>query len=228
MKRFCSLALPTIALFVMILPLFVACGAPLVSFEPAAASELTPVAAQRVANWSRTPTPAPANTIPVTPEPAFTPVSPTPYLTATLTPSPTPYYTPDSGMEAGDAPPYCRPDEASVELSASAGTVQVGERVTVTVRLVNGGTSGARLGQIQYMLRVKPPGIFSSADWGPVESTLTLEPGEGDATRFVLQAETPGSATLDGLASYEMHALDTFWGSWSGCHPWPIEINVTP
>lgn len=58
MIRCGHLALPEIALLALILPLLVACGAPLVSFKLATVSELTPVAAQRVANWSRTPTPA--------------------------------------------------------------------------------------------------------------------------------------------------------------------------
>jgi hypothetical protein len=141
---------------------------------------------------------------------------------------PTPYHTPDTGVKAGAVAPYCRPGEASVELSASARTLQVGQLFTVTLHLVNGDTSGVRLGLIQYTLGVQPPGIFSSSNWGPLESTLTLEPGQSDVARFVLQAETPGSATLDGLASYEMHDVDTFWGSWSGCHSWPLEINVTP
>ena len=100
--------------------------------------------------------------------------------------------------------------------------------VTVTVNLANGDTSGVRLGQIQYTLGVKPPGIFSSNDWGPVESTLTLEPGQSDVVQFVLRAETPGPATLDGLASYEIHAMDFSWGSWSGCYSWPLEMSVTP
>jgi hypothetical protein len=124
--------------------------------------------------------------------------------------------------------PYCRPSEASTGLSASAHTLQVGERISATVILTNGSGSGVRLGRVQFSLSAEPPHSFSSENWGPVESSNTLEPGDSDAVHFALQAQMPGTATLAGLASYEMHAMDYSSGSWSGCQSWPLEIHVTP
>jgi hypothetical protein len=128
--------------------------------------------------------------------------------------------------EPGAETPYCRPSEASIDLSASDSSLQVGQAVTITVTLANGDSSSAKLGQILYRLEVQPAAAFSSQDWGPVESTLTLEPGQSDAVQFVLQAETSGPARLTGSASYEMHAMDYSWGSWSGCHSRKLEISV--
>jgi hypothetical protein len=135
--------------------------------------------------------------------------------------------TPPSG-QAGDLTPYCRPSEASVNLSASATTLKVGQIVSVTVTLANGDTSGVRLGNIQYLLRVQPLHVFSSDHLEPVVHTLSLEPGQSDTAGFVLRAEIPGRATLTGLTSFEIHAMDYAWGSFSGCDSWPLEIVVTP
>jgi hypothetical protein len=98
----------------------------------------------------------------------------------------------------------------------------------VTLTLENGDGSEEKMGLVQYSLAVNPPGILSSNDWGPLESSLTLEPGQSDVARFVLQAAAPGATSLTGLASYELHNLVYFWGSWSGCYSWPLEINVDP
>jgi hypothetical protein len=122
--------------------------------------------------------------------------------------------------------PYCRPAEASVDLSASATRLEVGQAVSVTVTLTNGDASDAKLGLIQYTLEVRPAGVLTSDELGPVEHAITLEPEHSDAVAFVLRASTPGRATLTGSTSYEMHALDYSWGSWSGCGSWPLEIVV--
>ncbi len=146
------------------------------------------------------------------PQPAVTPYpAPTPTLTtnATLT-------------------PYCRPSEASVSLSASARTLEVGQSVSVTVTLANGDTSGVRLGQIQVSLGAQPSDIFISDNLGPVAHPLSLEPGESAQSEFVLRAVMPGRATLTASTSFEMHALDYSSGSWSGCFSGPLEILVTP
>lgn len=143
-------------------------------------------------------------------------------------PTPDATFTPAPGASPTDgSAPYCRPAEASVDLSASATTLKVGQAVSVTMTLANGDASEAKLGLIQYSLEVRPAGVLTS-DVGPVEHRLTLEPGQSDEAEFVLYASTPGQAMLTGLTSYEMHALDYSWGSWSGCRTWPLEIIVAP
>ncbi|MDY7075890.1 MAG: hypothetical protein SXV54_03095 [Chloroflexota bacterium] len=141
---------------------------------------------------------------------------------ATLEPLPT--ITPESGVTT----PYCRPNEASVDVSASPTTLEVGQTVSVTVILTNGDTTDVKLGLIQYSLAVRPSHVLTSDNLGPVEHPLSLEPGQSDETEFVLRAATPGRATLTGSTSFEIHALDYSWGSWSGCHSWPLEIVVMP
>jgi len=103
----------------------------------------------------------------------------------------------------------------------------VGQTVTVTVRLVNGETSEAKLGWILYRLRIES-NILALESAEAVEHTLTLEPGDQDHAEFVLRAIEPGRVTLSGWASYEMHALDYSWGSNSGCYSRALEIVITP
>jgi hypothetical protein len=150
---------------------------------------------------------------PLTP---FTPQSKVPpWPTPTPRPTPTPT-------------PYCRPDDASTSLSASATTLEEGQVVSVTIKFANGDSSGVRLGQIRYSLGVQPPNIFTSNNLGPVEHPGSLEPGQSDETEFILRAAMPGRATLTGSTSFEIHPMDYSWGSWSGCHSGPLEIVVTP
>jgi hypothetical protein len=127
----------------------------------------------------------------------------------------------------GTPTPYCRPSEASISLSPSATELEVGETLTVTVRLVNGQTSEAKLGWILYRLRIEPNILALESDEA-LEHTLTLEPGDRDRAEFVLRAVDPGRVTLSGWASYEMHALDYSWGSNSGCYSRALEIAIRP
>ena len=153
-------------------------------------------------------------------------VEPTdPFPQPAVTPHPTTTPTPTTNSTQT---PYCRPSEASVSLSASTGTLEVGQSVSVTVTLANGDTSGVRLGQIQVSLGVQPSDIFISDNLVPVAHPLSLEPGESAQSEFVLRAVVPGRATLTASTSFEMHALDYSSGSWSGCFSGPLEILVTP
>jgi len=149
----------------------------------------------------------------------LTTFTPQPEVTPWPTPIPKPTPTPM---------PYCRPSDASVNLSTSATTLRIGQVVSVTVSLANGDSSNVRLGQIQYSLEVQPPNIFTSNNLGPVNRPWSLEPGQSDEAEFVLRAAMPGRATLTGSTSFEIHPMDYSWGSWSGCHSGPLEIIVTP
>ncbi len=150
--------------------------------------------------------------------------TPIPAISPTSEPLPTPDVTP----ELVPPTPYCRPSEASVNLSVSAVTLEVGQVISVTVTLVNGDTTDARLGEILYSLGVEPANILIGDSLGPVRHPLSLEPGQSDEVEFVLQAATPGQVTLTGSTSFEIHALDYSSASWSGCRSWPLEIIVTP
>ena len=149
----------------------------------------------------------------------LTPFTPQPAVTPWPTPTPRPTPTPT---------PYCRPDDASVSLSASATTLEAGQVVSVTIKFANGDSSGVRLGQIWYSLGVQPPNIFTSNNLGPVEHPGSLEPGQSDETEFILRAAMPGRATLTGSTSFEIHTLDYSFGSWSGCDSEPLGIVITP
>lgn len=118
--------------------------------------------------------------------------TPTPTATPWIHTSPTPTRTPI--LEETPAP-YCRPGEASIKLSPSAMKLKVGQTLTVTVRLVNGETSEAKLGWLLYRLRMEPNLLAIESDEA-VEHTLTLEPGDWDCAEFVLRAVEPGQVTL--------------------------------
>jgi ligand-binding sensor domain-containing protein len=123
--------------------------------------------------------------------------------------------------------PYCRPDEASVELLVSSTTLRMGQVLTATIVLTNGPESDVRLGQPQYRLVVQPGGLMSLSP-ELVRNTSSLEPGESEQAAFILRADAAGRVRLTAIADYEMHAMDYSWGSWSGCRSGGIEIDVEP
>ena len=123
--------------------------------------------------------------------------------------------------------PYCRPSEAFVDLSVPTTRLEVGQFLTVTVALVNGDESGVRLGAGRYALSVQPSSLVS----GSLEAERTgvgIDPGDCDQAHFVLRATAPGKLVVAGSASYEMHAMDYSWGSWSGCQSQSLEITISP
>jgi hypothetical protein len=149
----------------------------------------------------------------------------TPYVTPTPQPAVTPHSTPTPASVSMPTP-YCRPGDAAVNLSASATSLQVGQTLSVTIILTNGEASDVQLGNIQYVLEIKPSGVLTAYNPEPLVHPLSLEPGRSDVAEFVLQAATPGRATLTGSTSFEIHPLDYSWGSWSGCRSEPLEIVV--
>jgi ligand-binding sensor domain-containing protein len=123
--------------------------------------------------------------------------------------------------------PYCRPSEAFVDLSAPSTVLEAGEFLTVTVTLANGDGSDARLGQIQWSLSMQPETLVLGSS-EPVQHSTIIEPGGCDQAQFVLRGVAPGRLVITASASYEMHALDYSWGSWSGCQSPSLEITIVP
>jgi hypothetical protein len=79
------------------------------------------------------------------------------------------------------------------------------------------------MGQILYRLEVLPD-LFEGEQ--VADSDKTLYPGESDNASFELIAITEGTADLTAKASYELHATDLSWGSWTGCVSNPVKIEV--
>jgi ligand-binding sensor domain-containing protein len=123
--------------------------------------------------------------------------------------------------------PYCRPGEAFVDLSVPTTRLEAGQFLTVTVSLLNGDRSKARLGQIRYSLSVHPEMLVLGRP-EPVQHSTSIEPGDCDQAQFVLRGVAPGRLVITASASYEMHALDYSWGSWSGCRSLSVEITIVP
>jgi hypothetical protein len=123
--------------------------------------------------------------------------------------------------------PYCRPDEALVDLLVSSTTLRVGQVVTATIVLANGVDSGVRMGQPQYRLVVQPSILISESP-EVVRHTSSLEPGESEQAEFILRADAAGRVRLTAMTDYEMHAMDYSWGSWSGCRSGGLEIVIEP
>jgi hypothetical protein len=230
-----------VLLLMLALCLLTACGTPEVGIEapsiPAVPATPTVGAFATESEYLNsaeiTPSPAPIDTpMPLGSAPTETPwvVTPTPTVSS---PTPVkvltrPVLVPSETPVVNNPLPavFCRPDEASMTLSASATTLSVGQVITVKITLVNGEMSNVRLGQPQYILHMNP-NVFSPDSIEPVETRVTIEPGQSDEIKFVLQATTPGRAALMGVVSYEMHDLEYSWGSWSGCRTEPLDIVVT-
>jgi hypothetical protein len=103
----------------------------------------------------------------------------------------------------------------------------VGDILTVTVTLYNGDEGRTQLGLIQFSLAAQPEGLVVG-NQGPSEHSNTLFPGDSEQAQFVLHAAVPGEAELSAVASYEIHATDYSWASWSGCHSRPLAISIGP
>jgi hypothetical protein len=123
--------------------------------------------------------------------------------------------------------PYCRPNEAFVELSVPTTHLTVGQLLTVTVTLANGDDSDVQLGQIQYSLDVQPDTLALSNP-EMIEHPISIIPGGSDQAHIILHTTAPGKLVLTASASYEMHAMDYSWASWSGCHSHALEIAIAP
>lgn len=119
---------------------------------------------------------------------------------------------------------YCNPPNTEIWLVSSTTISPVGEDFEVELHLKNEEASDALMGQIQYRLNVTPNTAFD--DLGPVDSVLTLYPGDSNKVTFQLKANSEGMIQIVGSASYELHALDFSWGSWSGCESYPLEVEV--
>jgi ligand-binding sensor domain-containing protein len=134
-----------------------------------------------------------------------------------------------SPIVSSDAPaqptPYCRPSEAFLDLSVPATYLRVGQLLTVTVTLANGDESDAQLGLIQYSLGTQPEALLVG-NLEPVEHPTTIPPGDSDQVQFILKAAAPGEVVLSASTSYEMHATDYSWASWSGCQSHPLVLSI--
>jgi hypothetical protein len=120
----------------------------------------------------------------------------------------------------------CETHTASVVLTASDESIEVGDTVNITVTLNNIGC--VALGLPQYQLRIHPSSIFAPNSPEPVEHYLAVAPGQSDTVEFELSAISGGQATLMASASFEVHLGypgPAYWGSSSGG---PLFITVAP
>ncbi len=123
----------------------------------------------------------------------------------------------------------CPTHESDVRLSASKTTVKVGEVVEVKARLVN--TGCVALGLPQYRLAIlnsesKP--IFSPDKPDPIIHSLGVPPGRSDQVTYLLEAVSPGKATLSAVVSFEVHLGypgPAYWGTGSAKE---LVIQVEP
>lgn len=131
----------------------------------------------------------------------------------------------DSPLQEGK----CETHTASMTLSATVTTLEVGEVITVTATLANEGCVG--LGIPQYRLYVESDElqpIFDCNNPEPVVHYLRIAPRESDKAEFVLQVVGPGQVMLRASASFEVHLGypgPAYWGSSSSG---PLVITVTP
>ena len=199
-----------------------------------ATNTLTPVT-------SRTDTPSPTAEIPPseTQLPAVTPTFP-PIPPVTVRPTKRPSRTKvPTGTITATAQPLssetpsltptlaCRKETASVVLSASTESVQVGDTIKVTVTLNNEGCVG--LGIPLYRLYIQSDGaqpIFTPENPEPVVHSLRVAPGHSDSAEFGLIAAAGGQAVLTATVSYEVHLDYPYWGM-AGTKE-PLRITVAP
>lgn len=123
----------------------------------------------------------------------------------------------------------CPTHEAEVTLSTPRETLKVGEAIEIKVTLNN--TGCVMLGLPQYRLAIlnsegRP--VFSPDKPEPIIHSKGINPGETDEVSYVLQAISPGKATLTALASFEVHLGypgPAYWGAGSSKE---LVIQVEP
>lgn len=121
--------------------------------------------------------------------------------------------------------PYCNPSGTGIWVVPGSTLISEGQEFNLDLFLKNDEGSEAFMGQIQYSLTISPKII--SGYLGPIDSTVTLYPGESEHSTFRLRADSEGVVQIIGQASYELHALDVSWGSWTGCISQPVDLEVT-
>ena len=146
--------------------------------------------------------------------------APLPMTVSTSTDTPTATAEPQLA-ETQTVPPTptltCEAHTASMVLSVSDETPQVGGTVKVTVTLNNEGC--VALGLPQYRLRIRsdtPESVFASSNLEPVVHYLAVAPGQSDTAEFDLRAIADGQVTLSASASFEVHLGypgPAYWGS---------------
>lgn len=158
--------------------------------------------------------------------------SPLPALVASLTPAPLqPDGAPTSDVPTAQISPTleCPTHESKITLSAPKTMLKVGEVIEVKALLEN--TGCVTLGLPQYRLAIlnsegKP--IFSPDKPDPVVHSLGVTPGQSDEVTYLLQAVSPGKATLSVMTSFEVHLGypgPAYWGAGSSKE---LVIQVEP
>ena len=121
--------------------------------------------------------------------------------------------------------------KATLELSATATKLRVGDTVTLTLSLSN--TTCGHIGQLAYRASVKTEDGQSIFEPSQSEHVVfgtqgTARPGGSVTEKLVLRAIKPGEAALDAHVSFESHEWDSggaaYWGYGQSS---PILIEVT-
>lgn len=158
--------------------------------------------------------------------------TPLPELDPSLTPSPPQMAgSATSDLPAAESSPTleCPAHKSKVTLSAPKTRIKVGEVIEVKALLQN--TGCVTLGLPQYRLAIlnsegKP--IFSPDKPDPVIHSLGIAPGRSDEVTYLLQAVSPGKATLSLMTSFEVHLGypgPAYWGAGSSKE---LVIQVEP
>ena len=123
----------------------------------------------------------------------------------------------------------CTGHRASLELSAAADALVVGDVVTVTLTLRNNGCVG--LGVPLYRLAIasdtEEPGLIPLSPTS-VTHYYGVAPGGSDEAHFVLEAAAAGSTALRGSVSYEVHLGYPGPAYWAGSASEALVITVSP
>jgi len=131
------------------------------------------------------------------------------------------------GGQPGDSEDTrCTSHRVSMTLASTCTELRVGESVTVTATLRNVGC--AMVGLPKYTLSIDSEGasILEPDDPEPVEHHLPIRTGESDTGEFGLVAVSPGSASLTGAASFEVHLDYPGPAYWSSAGSSRLKITV--
>lgn len=123
--------------------------------------------------------------------------------------------------------PVCETHTASVTLSASHMTVNVGDTFKVTVTLNNEGCLA--LGVPQYVLYASTTGSpVTATNPKPIVHYLAVDPGQSDSAEFTLQTVAPGSVEFTASASFEVHLGypgPAYWGNSTSREPLRVLVR---
>ncbi len=122
----------------------------------------------------------------------------------------------------------CSTHSASLELFPSTTDLQVGEKLTLTMTLINDGCANIGLPRYSLLIAEDPPALLELSGLESQIHYLGLSPGQSDQAIFIIMTEQSGRIDLTANTSFEVHLGYPGPAYWATASSERITIKVRP